>query len=115
VSPTLVKSVVSSLNVGNANSKFDIASHWLPTRATLTIMDPNQPEPFMKLPICIEQDSVQYHTSLLIHSSSTLNVASQDFLMRNYLLGKCTRGPKKVVRIANEQRISTSKIVRPKN
>ena len=43
VSPTHVKNVVSFLNVGDANSKSDIASHWLPTAASLTIMDPNQP------------------------------------------------------------------------
>ena len=40
VSPTLVKSVVSSLNVGNVNSKFDVASHWLPTAFALTSMNP---------------------------------------------------------------------------
>jgi hypothetical protein len=34
---------------------------------------------------------------------------SQDFLARNNLFGKCIRSPKIVVRIANEQRISTSK------
>jgi hypothetical protein len=43
VSPTLVKSMVSSLNVSNANIKSDIVSHWLPIAASLTIMDPNQP------------------------------------------------------------------------
>jgi hypothetical protein len=43
VSPTSVKSVISSLNVGNANIKSDIASHWLPRVGALTIMDPNQP------------------------------------------------------------------------
>jgi len=58
VSPTLVKSVASTLNVGNANSKSGIASHLLSTSATLTIMDPNQPEPLIKLPISIEQDSL---------------------------------------------------------
>ena len=36
VSPTHVKSMVSSLNVCNANIKSDIASHWLPTAAALT-------------------------------------------------------------------------------
>jgi len=54
VSATRVKSVISASNVGNANSKFDIASHWLPTTATITIMDPNQPKPLMNLLISIE-------------------------------------------------------------
>jgi hypothetical protein len=72
-------------------------------------MDPNQPEPLIKLPIYIEQDSLQLHASVLIDSEATLNFVSQDFLTRNILLGIYIRGPKIVVRIANEQRISTSK------
>jgi hypothetical protein len=30
----------------------------------LTIMDPNDPEPLMKLPIPIEYDSLRYETSV---------------------------------------------------
>jgi hypothetical protein len=41
VLPTLGNSVVPSLTVGNTNSKSDIASHWLPTAATITIVDPS--------------------------------------------------------------------------
>jgi hypothetical protein len=55
VSPTLVKSVASTLDVYNANSKSDIAFHSLPTAATSTIMDLNQPKPLMKLHISTEQ------------------------------------------------------------
>ena len=69
----------------------------------------------MKLQISKEQDSLQYHTSVLIDSATTSNFASQDFLTRNDLVGKCTRGPKIVVRIANEQRISTSKKISSTN
>ncbi len=77
MSPTRVKSVVSSLDIGITKSKSDIDSHWLATTASLTITDPNQPEPLMKLPISIEQDSLQYHTSVLIDSATTLNFANQ--------------------------------------
>jgi hypothetical protein len=72
-------------------------------------MDHNQPEPLMKLPNYIEHDTRQYHTKVLIDSAATLNFASQDFLTQNNLLAKCIRGPKIVVRIANEQRLSTTK------
>jgi len=91
VSPPPMKSVNSSLNVNTTNSKSDIASHWLPKAAALTIMDPNQPDPFKKLPISIEQNSLKFHTSVLIYSATTLNFASEDFLTRNNLLGKCIR------------------------
>jgi len=115
VSPTHVRSVVFLLDVGNANSKSEIASQWLPTVASLTIVDPNQSEPLIKLPIYIRHDSSQYHTNVLIDSRTTLNFASLDFLTRNYHLGKCTRRPKIVVRIANEQRNSTSNFFSPTN
>jgi hypothetical protein len=48
------------------NSKSEIAFQWLPTTVALTNMDPNQPEPLMKLPIFIEQDSLQFHSNVLI-------------------------------------------------
>jgi hypothetical protein len=76
-------------------------------------MDPHQPEPLVKLPISIEQDSIQLHTSVLIDSATTLTFVSQDFLTRNNLLGGCVRGPKIAVRIENEQRISTTKTCSP--
>jgi hypothetical protein len=65
-------------------------------------MDPNQPEPLMKLPISIEQDSLQFHTRVLIDSVTSLNFVSEEFLTRKNIFGKCIRGPKIVVRIANE-------------
>jgi hypothetical protein len=95
------------------NNKSNSAFKWLPTTAALTIMDPNQPEPLMKLPISIEQESSQFHTNVLIDSAATLNFVSKEFLTRNNLLGKCIRGPKIDVRIANEQRISTNKRFSP--
>jgi hypothetical protein len=58
--------VNSSLNLDKTNSKSEVASHWLSTAVALTIMDPNQPEPLMKLPISIEPDSLQFHMNVLI-------------------------------------------------
>ena len=68
VSTTLVKGVALSSNIDNTNSKSDIVAHWRPTSASLTIMDPNQPEPLMKLTISIEQDYMKYPASVLIDS-----------------------------------------------
>ena len=76
-------------------------------------MDPNHPEPLMKLPISIEQNSMQFHTSVLIDLAVTFNFVIQDFLTRNNLWFGCVRGPKIVVRIANEQGISTTKTFSP--
>ena len=75
-----MKSVDLSLTMNETNSQSDIASQWFSTAVVLTIMDPNQPEPLMKLPISIEHDSLQFHTIVLTDSAATLNFASQDFL-----------------------------------
>jgi len=75
-----VNSVNSSLIMNTTNSKYNMASLWLPTTVALTIMDPNQLEPLMKLPISVEHDSLQFHTSVLIESATTLKSASEDFL-----------------------------------
>jgi hypothetical protein len=58
---------------------------------------------------------MQYHTTVFIDSTTILNFVSQDFLTRNNLLAKRIRGPKNAVRIANEQRISTTKTFPPTN
>ena len=63
----------SSLDVGNVNAKSENASRWLPTAATLTIIDPNQLKPLMKLPIAKRQELSQYHTGVLINSATALN------------------------------------------
>ncbi len=63
----------------------------------------------MKLPISIEHDSLQFHTNVLFDSATTLHFVSHNLLTQNNLLRKCIRGSKIVVRIANEQRISTNK------
>ena len=76
-------------------------------------MNLNQPEPLIKLPIYIEQDSMQYQTSVITYSAKTLNFVSDNFFTQNNLLGKKIRGPKIVAQITNEQRISTSKIFSP--
>jgi hypothetical protein len=76
-------------------------------------MDPNEPEPLMKLLISIEYGSLRYDTSVLIDSAATVNFVSQEFLTRNGLMGKCVRGPNIAVRIANEQCISTNKSFSP--
>ena len=109
VSSTPVQSVNSPIDFPNSINQSDIAAHWLPSAAVLTIMDPNEPEPLMKLPISIEYDSLRYDTSVLIDSAATLNFVSQEFLIGNGLVGKRVRGPKIAVRIANKQHISTNK------
>jgi len=102
VSSTRVHSVNFSIEITTCTNQSDIDSHWLPSAAALTKMDPNEPEPLMKLPISIENDPSRYDTTVIIDSARTLNFASQKCLVHNVLMGKCTYGPQIVVRIENE-------------
>jgi hypothetical protein len=113
VSPPPTQRVDSSLPLDATDSKSESAFQWLPTAAALSIIDPNQPKPLMKLPISIEQNSIQFHTTVLIDSVATLNFVCQNFVTQNNLLGKCTRGSKVALQIANEQRIFTNKTFSP--
>jgi len=58
---------------------------------------------------------MKFHTNVLIDQAATLNFVSLHILTQSDILGKCTRVPKFTVRIANEQRISTSKTFSPTN
>ena len=75
-----MQSVSSPIDItANSTNQSDIASHWFISASVLTIMDPNEPEPLMKLWISIEYDSSRYDTNVLIDSAATLNCVSQGF------------------------------------
>ena len=58
VSPTFVQNMGSSMDMDTTTAQTEMAGHLLPTAATLTIMDSNQPEPLMKIPISIRKNSL---------------------------------------------------------
>jgi hypothetical protein len=79
VPSTHVQSVSSPIYITNNKSQSGIASHWLPSAAVLNIMDPNEPETLLKLPIFIEYCLLRYDTSVLIDTVATLTFVSQEF------------------------------------
>ncbi len=78
VSSIPVTSVTVTKDFDKSSTTLDIDAYWLPTATSLTIMDPNQPSPLMKLSISIEHDSIQFHTTVLVDSAATLNFVSRD-------------------------------------
>ena len=56
VSPTHLQSMGSSIDIDNTTTHTKMAYHRLLTAATLTIMDPDEPKPLMKLSFYIGQD-----------------------------------------------------------
>ena len=86
VSSTHVHRANSPIYITTSINQSDIVSHWLPSATALTIMDPNEPEPLLKLPVSVENDSLRYSTSGLIDSEATLNFVSQQIWIRNSLV-----------------------------
>ena len=85
------------------------AAQWLPTASACVIMDPNEPEPLMRVETRFEDIDV----SALIDSAATLNFVSKEFVDAHGLQKNCKQVPKMTVRVANSQRISTTKIITP--
>ena len=89
---TLVK--VPSTTVHSVNSlvdstnQSDIASHWLPSAAALTIMDPNEPKPLMKLSMSTEYDSLRYDTNVLIDSAANYKLCKSGIFISKWFCGK---------------------------
>ena len=89
----------------------DAANKYLPTAAAYVIMDPDHPEPLMRVPITIND----HHTDALIDNAATLNFVSKSFIEKHELLQCCTKAPKVAVRVANSQRVSSWKLFIPKS
>ena len=87
----------------------EAAAKWLPTAAAYTILDPNHPEALMKIPITFNG----LETEALIDNAATLNFVSGDFVTKNGI--KWRSAGKIGVRVANAQRISSTRVVKPDN
>ena len=85
----------------------EAADRWLPKAAAYTIMDPDKPEPLMRLPISF----AGCDTDALVDNAATLNFVSGEFVDRHDI--KWRTAPKIAVRVANAQRIASTRTVVP--
>ena len=99
----------NEVTVEENNAFSEAADRWLPKAAAYVIMDPDQPEPLMRLPISFDGCD----TDALVDNAATLNFVSGDFVDRHNL--KWRTAPKVAVRVANAQRIASTRIVVPEN
>ena len=99
----------NEVTVEENNAFSEAADRWLPKAAAYVIMDPDQPEPLMRLPISFDGCD----TDALVDNAATLNFVSGEFVDRHNL--KWKTAPKVAVRVANAQRIASTRIVVPEN
>ena len=84
----------------------DAANKYLPAAAEYVIMNPDHPEPLMRVPVKINDQE----TDALIDNAATLNFVSKSFIDENKFHEFCAKAPKVAVRVANSQRVASWKV-----
>jgi hypothetical protein len=85
----------------------------LPTAAALVIMDPYEAEALMRFTASVSYDGLSSKADTLIDTITSLNSVSKDFVVTNGFYTDCKTVPKIFIRVASEQRISTTKLLCP--
>ena len=87
------------------------ANKYLPAAAAYVIMNPDHPEPLMRVPVKINDQE----TDALIDNAATLNFVSKSFIDEHKFHEFCAKAPKVAVRVANSQRVASWKVFVPKS
>jgi hypothetical protein len=121
---TLVLSSLLTTNVNNLKPNFvkiepeleaviETIDENLPMAAALVIMDPYEVEALMRFIASVSYDGLTSKAYTLIDTTASLNFASKDFVVTNGFYKDCKTVPKLSIRVASEQRISTTKLFCP--
>jgi hypothetical protein len=71
-------------------------------------MDPYKAEALMRFTVSVSLNGLSTKIDNLIGTAASLNFVSKEFVMANGFYKYCKTAPKMVVRVASEQRISTT-------
>jgi hypothetical protein len=85
----------------------------LPTSTALVIMNPYEAEALMRFTTFVSYDGLSSKADALIDTAASLNFVSKDFVISNGFYKGCKTVPKLSIRVASEQRISTTKLFCP--
>jgi len=95
------------------NATIEAACKYLSTTNVLISMDPYEVEALMRFIASVSLNGLSAKANALIDTSVSLNIFSKKFVMANGFYKDCTIAPKMAIRIASEQRISTTKVFCP--
>ncbi len=76
-------------------------------------MDPYQAEALMRYTATVSYKELSSKADTLIDTPSSLNFVSKEFVMADGFYKYCKTNPKLSIRVASEQRISTTKVFCP--
>ena len=83
---------------------------YVSTEAALVIMDPYELEALMRFAATISLNGLSTNGDTLIDAATSLNFFSKEFGMANGFYKDCKTAPEMAIRVASEQRISTTKV-----
>jgi hypothetical protein len=85
----------------------------LPPAAALVIMNPYEAKTLMIFTASVSYDGLSSNADTLIDTTASLNFVSKDFVVTNGFYKDCKTVPRLSIRVASEQRISTTKLFCP--
>jgi hypothetical protein len=118
VSPPLITTVNNSKpsiveTESELRTAIEAANEYLPEAAALTIMNPYEAAALMRFTASVSHNGVTSQADALIDTAASLNFVSKDFVISNGFYKGCKTVLKLSIRVASEQRISTTKLFCP--
>ncbi len=74
----------------------------------MTVMDPYEAEALMRFTSTVVLNEFSAKAGILIDTTTSLNFISKECVMTNVFYKDCKTAPKLAIRVASEQRISTT-------
>jgi hypothetical protein len=95
------------------NAAIETTNTYLSTTTSLVIMGPYESEALMRFTTSVFFYGLSPKANTLIDTSASLNFVSKEFVMANGFYKDCKTAPLLAIRVASEQRISTTKVFCP--
>ena len=93
-----------------ANEAMKAANKYLSASIAMVVMDPYEAKALMRFNAIFVLNGLSAKAYTLIDTTTSLNFVSKEFVVANSFYKDCKTAPKLVIRVANEQRISTTKV-----
>ena len=95
------------------NAAIEATNKYLATVAVMVVMDPYEAESFMRFNATAFGNGLSAKANTRIDTSASLNFVSKGFVVTNGSYKDCKTAPNLSIRVASEQRISTTKLFCP--
>jgi len=96
-----------------ANEAIKAANKYVSTTTIMVVMGPYEAKALMRFNATSVLNGLSAKAYTLIDTTTSLNFVSKEFVVANSFYKDCKTAPKLVIRVASEQRISTTKMFCP--